>query len=89
MSMYYDKKAATEHKKSTVKSLIGLIDAINDVPLDDNGDSGTFSLEDGTEVRLNFKIENGISKTTIILGSGDTKYFSIEELDGEKLWLLS
>lgn len=87
--MYYDKKAATEHKKSTVKSLIGLIDAINDVPLDDNGDSGTFSLEDGTEVRLNFKIENGISKTTIILGSGDTKYFSIEELDGEKLWLLS
>lgn len=89
MSMYYDKKAATEHKKSTVKSLVGLIDAINDVPLDDNGDSGTFSLEDGTEVRLNFKIENGISKTTIILGSGDTKYFSIEELDGEKLWLLS
>lgn len=87
--MYYDKKAATEHKKSTVKSLVGLIDAINDVPLDDNGDSGTFSLEDGTEVRLNFKIENGISKTTIILGSGDTKYFSIEELDGEKLWLLS
>lgn len=89
MSMYYDKKAATEHKKSTIKSLVGLIDAINDVPLDDNGDSGTFSLEDGTEVRLNFKIENGISKTTIILGSGDTKYFSIEELDGEKLWLLS
>lgn len=87
--MYYDKKAATEHKKSTIKSLVGLIDAINDVPLDDNGDSGTFSLEDGTEVRLNFKIENGISKTTIILGSGDTKYFSIEELDGEKLWLLS
>lgn len=85
MSMYYDKKAITEHKKSTIKSLVGLIDAINDVPLNDNGDSGTFSLEDGTEVQMNYKIENGISKTTIILGSGDTKYTLIEELDGEKL----
>jgi hypothetical protein len=79
--MYYDKKALAEHKKSTIKSLVGLIDAINDVPLDENGDSGTFSLEDGTEVRLNYKIERGVSKTTIILGSGDTKYTITEEKD--------
>ena len=85
MSMYYDKKAIAEHKKSTIKSLVGLIDAINDVPLDDNGDSGTFSLEDGTEVRLNYKIEKGTSKTTIILGSGDTKYTIVEEKSSNSL----
>lgn len=85
MSMYYNKKAITEHKKSTIKSLVGLIDAINDVPLNDNGDSGTFSLEDGTEVRLNFKIEKDTAKTTIILGSGDTKYTITEEKDAELL----
>lgn len=77
--MNYDKKAITEHKKSTIKSLVGLIDAISDVPLDNDNQSGSFTLDDGTEVMLDFKISQGLSTTRITLGSRDVKYTVTEE----------
>ena len=83
--MNYDKKAITEHKKSTIRSLVGLIDAINDVPLDNNGQSDSFTLEDGTEVTLNYKMTNSISTTKITLGSKDVKYTIVEEKDTQTL----
>lgn len=83
--MSYDKKAITERKQSAIKSLVGLIDAVDSVPLDDNGQSDTFILDDGTEVMLSYQINNGTSTTTLTLGSDSVKYTIVEEKRTERL----
>lgn len=77
--MNYDNKVIASNKRSTIKSIVSLIDAINEVPLDDNGQSDTFTLDDGTEVTLSYQIEGDTSRTVLLLGTGDVKYTIIEE----------
>lgn len=83
--MSYDRKAITERKQSAIKSLVGLIDAVDSVPLDGDGNSGTFTLEDGTEVVLGYQINDKVSTTTITLGNDSVKYTIVEEKRTEQL----
>lgn len=58
-----------------VKDLTGLIDAISDIP-SESQDTSTFTLDDGTEVTLDF---DTITRTTITLRTSSSKYTIIED----------
>lgn len=73
--MSYNKKELTELSGKVLKDLTGLINAISDIP-SESQDTNTFTLDDGTEVTLNF---DSITRTTITLRTGSSKYTIIED----------
>ena len=73
--MSYNKKELTELSGKVLKDLTGLINAISDIP-SESQDTNTFTLDDGTEVTLDF---DSITRTTITLRTSSSKYTIIEE----------
>lgn len=73
--MSYNKKELTDLSGKVVKNLTGLIDAISDIPYEPQ-DTDTFTLDDGTEVTLDF---DNATRTTITLRTKSSKYTIVED----------
>lgn len=82
---YNNRTVLTDSTNQAIKGLVGLIDAIQDAPLGGDGNSGTFTLEDGTQVTLSYQINDSKSTTTITVRRGASKYTIVEENETEQL----
>jgi hypothetical protein len=77
-------KQISDKQSAAVKTISELLDVLSQIDVS-SGQSGTMICDDGTEMTLGFKIEDGVGITTISITKPTLNLTIIEEKTTEQL----